>query len=119
MADLADEYFRDTEAVLDELARERELRARTSESEEGAEFDTVHRSDGRISRRGYVITEDDIVGVWAEYDEEGHNHETTFYTAADDGTLRAEDFQDTDWTIPQVKDEARRWLRELRSEQDR
>lgn len=115
MADLGHDYFQDTEAVLDELAREAELRARTADTEEGAEFDTIHRADGRISKRGYVVTEDDIVGVWAEMDEEGHNHETTFYAADNDGTLRADEFLDTGWSIPEVKDQAREWLEELRA----
>ena len=113
MADLGHEYFQDTEAVLDELEREAELRARTADSEEGAEFDTIHRPDGHISRRGYVVTGDDIAGVWAEMDEEGHNHETTFYAAAPDGTLRAEEFLDTGWSLSEVKDRAREWLRAL------
>ena len=115
MADLGHDYFQDTEAVLDELEREREFRARTADSEEGAEFDVVHRADGTISQRGYVVTREAIAGVWAEMDEEGHNHETTFYAAAHDGGLRAEEFLDTGWTIPEVKDQAREWLEELRT----
>ncbi|MFW6206251.1 MAG: hypothetical protein ACOC5I_03360 [Gemmatimonadota bacterium] len=113
MADLGHEYFQDTEAVLDELEKERELRARTAESEEGAEFDAVHRPDGRISHRGYVVTEADIAGVWAEYDDVGYNYETTFYAAGRHGTLRVEEFRDTGWTIPEVKDQAREWLEEV------
>ena len=116
MADLGHDYFQDTEAVLDELDREAELRARTADSPEGAEFDTVHRPDGTISHRGYVVTDDDIAGVWAEMDEEGHNHETTFYAADTDGTLRVEEFVDTGWTIPEVKDQAREWLQEIGAE---
>ena len=115
MADLGHEYFQNTEAVLEELRKEAELRARTADSTEGAEFDVVHRDDGTISQRGYVVTEDDIVGVWTEMDEEGNNHETTFYAVAADGTLRAEEFIDTGWTIPEVKDQAREWLEELRA----
>jgi hypothetical protein len=119
MADLADEYFQDPDAVLDELDAELETRARTAQSEEGAEFDTIHRPDGSISRRGYVITEDDIVGVWAEFDELGANRETTFYAADNDGdNIRVEEFTRTDWSIPRIQDEARRWLRELREEED-
>ena len=114
MADLGHEYFQDTEAVLDELAQEAELRARTADSEEGAEFDTIHRADGNISKRGYVVTETDIAGVWAELDEEGHNHETTFYAADTDGSLKVEEFLDTGWSIPEVKDQAREWLEELK-----
>lgn len=32
---------------------------------------------------------------------------------APDGTLRAEEFLDTGWSISEVKDRAREWLREL------
>ena len=115
MADLGHESVQDTAAVLDELDREAELRARTADSEAGAEFEAVHRPDGTISQRGYVVTEDDIVGVWAEMDEEGHNSETTFYAADNDGTLRVVEFLDTGWTIPEVKDQAREWVEELRA----